>query len=321
MLRPLVTVLISLLSLTSQAQTHYPMHFYQNGWNVLGFQIDPATSMPGVIDHYRFFFYGDSTINSMPYHKLYYHFKRYNFNFGSIMPSDSFHYTGAFRESGLEYYFLPTDSINERLMYDFSLNVGDTAPASYYVQQDWDKVIQGTNPVNMLDGSIRTRYSYGWYDTTGATSGWGWYYDGLGDIRGLIDTTLYVKDLYDGGTETYSYCENDSMIYKDSGFGFTPANTCDFPVGINSTPPQQKLTLFPNPASGIVHVEFPNHNSFERLEIIDPLGRTIKLMHTNGNQKMQLDVSELANGIYLVKISGKDQSTTTRLVVQNMMAH
>lgn len=75
---------------------------------------------------------------------------------------------------------------------------------------------------------------------------------------------------------------------------------------------KEKVTIFPNPASDIVTIQIGNVVESEAMEInlVDLSGRTIKNVY-NGknalrNSRLQLDVSDMSNGIYFIefKISG-----------------
>lgn len=302
------------MSSTVWGQTNSPLVYYGSGWNMIGWQINPGTGFPGVMDHYRFYFLGDSTINSYQYHKLYFNFNRYINGWGSSMAPDSFNYVGAFRDSGLQYYFLPEDSVNEKLIYDFSLSVNDTAPIGYHLNQSHFRIIVGSTPLALLDGSTRTRYSYGLMDSAGNYNGYGWIIDGIGDHLGLIDSVLYVKDFYDGGTETYSYCEGGNLLYKVSGISVPVANICDFPLSIADPSLPESFVLYPNPSDGMINLFFPES------QIVD----VVNIFNTTGNLVYQFKVSEsnsvnltlnLPGGLYVIQWFNGNKSISGKLLI------
>ncbi len=77
------------------------------------------------------------------------------------------------------------------------------------------------------------------------------------------------------------------------------------------------LSVYPNPANRIVTVEFSaNVNERVEISIIDMLGKTVNQTSANGNNgSVDFNVNELANGIYLIKVS----NTEGTVEVQKLM--
>ena len=82
-----------------------------------------------------------------------------------------------------------------------------------------------------------------------------------------------------------------------------------YPVGISENP-ANKLNLYPNPTTGIVHL---SSSDFDKAEVYNILG---KLILTERNPK-QLDLSSFANGTYIVRIFDQKQNVITNKIVLN----
>lgn len=83
---------------------------------------------------------------------------------------------------------------------------------------------------------------------------------------------------------------------KLADFGITSAND---PVGEN------KLRLFPNPASEYLTVEFPEAAAAaERITILDLLGAVVLETSLDGSAARRLDISRLPAGAYFARIGG-----------------
>jgi len=318
-MKKLIIILLLILSGISNSQCQTPLHYYDCGWNVLGYQIDQVTGMPGVIDHYQIYFYNDSTINSTYYLKCYYDLNRiFISSGGNILPIDSFHYIGAIRNTGLQYYFLPKDSLNERLIYDMNLTIGDTAPNGFNSYQGKFKVIAGSDTVTLLDNSTRLRYYYTYYDSVGTAVGYGWYIDGIGDLRSIIDRELFMVATYDGGTEIYSYCESGTMLYKKSGLTVPAANTCSFPVSVQEfSGIANGFDLYPNPTKNLVTLKMNNNASNVEIDVFDLRGDLMLSQKCTNQSEIELSLANYPDGMYFIKLTSQTGISVLKVVKQN----
>ena len=78
-----------------------------------------------------------------------------------------------------------------------------------------------------------------------------------------------------------------------------------------------KLFVYPNPSSGLVYFNLPDVNARYELQILDVLGRHIKMQqasYTSTNQS--LDLSMLPDGLYVLKITSGKRSFSEKLIIQ-----
>ena len=75
------------------------------------------------------------------------------------------------------------------------------------------------------------------------------------------------------------------------------------------------VTIYPNPATDIVHVESVD-DLLEEISILDRTGRVITTRNHLNASRMQLDVSGLAKGAYWIKVSCGIVSTTEKLILK-----
>jgi len=79
------------------------------------------------------------------------------------------------------------------------------------------------------------------------------------------------------------------------------ASTADFTIiglGIDEII-NENIILYPNPTTGILHIESIGNLIFDSIEIIDMLGRTIIVKKEN---TLEIDISDFSEGIYAVKL-------------------
>ncbi len=94
---------------------------------------------------------------------------------------------------------------------------------------------------------------------------------------------------------------------------------CDLvPISTEEGNPGDIITLYPNPVSSDLHIDY--HTSTDKpsdIRIADLLGRTIMTTTLLSSGKIILDVSTLQNGMYLVMIDHEETSTCHQIIVHH----
>lgn len=86
----------------------------------------------------------------------------------------------------------------------------------------------------------------------------------------------------------------------------------DRTVGLKSID-AEVVQLFPNPANNVLHIKNNSSGSI-RFQIVDLSGALVLQGHTN-NKQHNVDISELGNGLYMVKLSSDKYDTITKLSI------
>lgn len=114
------------------------------------------------------------------------------------------------------------------------------------------------------------------------------YFNGI-----LDDIKIYSRTLTD--------CDIDSLFN-------TPNST---PTGIKMTSQKSLFNIYPNPATEKVTIEFNSNESKQmNVELFDLLGNlllTTPIASSLGENKVELNLSEITNGIYLVRVNNSVQ--------------
>jgi|JI10StandDraft_1071094.scaffolds.fasta_scaffold06473_6 hypothetical protein len=93
---------------------------------------------------------------------------------------------------------------------------------------------------------------------------------------------------------------NTGKISIESGCNLV-STTDDFTIsslGINDLN-NEDVFVYPNPTTGIIRITSSENTTFDTIELVDIYGKKVGIVTENTNQ---LDISALANGIYLLKI-------------------
>jgi len=80
------------------------------------------------------------------------------------------------------------------------------------------------------------------------------------------------------------------------------------------TPAQDDIRLYPNPANESVYLKIPQLEEFITINITDASGRIVSKIQTN-TAETEINTSGLANGIYVVVVSLRNETITKKLQV------
>lgn len=124
-----------------------------------------------------------------------------------------------------------------------------------------------------------------------------------------------------GGSNPTTYFNQNGSAAGNSTALQTAINSAIAAVGIdNPSSSFNTLSLAPNPATEFSTISFTKENSNEtNIEIFNQLGQKVMTVFNEtvspGENKIQLNVAEFANGTYFVRISDADNSSMIKMVI------
>jgi hypothetical protein len=87
-------------------------------------------------------------------------------------------------------------------------------------------------------------------------------------------------------------------------------------TAINEILPSASLIVYPNPASNGITLEWPGEYNFERLEVLDVVGKVMVTKNISSvYAKYQLNTTNLTNGIYFVRLINGTKATIKKIVI------
>ncbi len=146
----------------------------------------------------------------------------------------------------------------------------------------------------VLDGYLGSNNDYYHFNF-----GWG------GTSNGFFYLTSISPGSGGTGGGTYSFTQNQEGL-------FDLYNTT---AGIESQVLEQNLTVYPNPASDLVNVDLTGFNDDVSVTIFDLNGKSVLFQNVTDNSLFQLNISDLKNGIYQIRVSDKNHSVSQKLVI------
>ncbi len=215
----------------------------------------------------------------------------FTFSWNTTPPATGPKITGL---SGGSYTVTATDGNN--CTQDVTVNVGEPSvlnASASSTQPSSPTANDGTGTVTASGGTLP--YSYAWTNATGGSAGTGSFVFGLGN--GLYTVTVTDDN---GCTATTSQLLNTGIDE-------------DLAAGIN------QWELFPNPTTGMITFQVAMQEVDQlHMSIINMKGQTVGSRDWGRSMTFNetLTLSDLAAGIYMVKLATSQGSTTRKLVIK-----
>ena len=302
-------VFLTAISLFTQAQDEYEYTPFPDSnaiWSEyyeppLGSDEDPSY-------HALALFNEDTVINSITYHKL---FRLYD----TVLNREKAEYIGGIREDSSkrvyyngtnlyeEYLHMNTNENGEVLLYDFSLEVGDTLYERFFGGGNEFSVVSEIDTVYMAQKLRKFIYFEDYY--------WVEWIEGIGNIRGLlfISASLPTNGIY-----------NTLVCFKRDGrqeYFNDQFNGC-FPGPLASSIEDVKgksVRVFPNPAKE--RICFKNAEDYEHLSIYNLNGKKLKQKPVFNRKRISISLSAYSPGMYFYKLIGPSgQIKTGKFIVK-----
>lgn len=184
--------------------------------------------------------------------------------------------------------------VNDTLLYDFNLHIGDTVPSTYLFYNNWPSnpdIVYSSKRSN-IGGKDRNVYVYG----SGSSSYHDSLVEGIGSFYGENGMNLILTG---GAGLTGTFL---CMMVSGKKI-FPPNGTCLVNTSINEKKlDRSEINIYPNPAKENFRIEFPVDIKIESVQLYDCTGRLAKSFMPNSEI---YSVENLASGIYFLKMQTK----------------
>ncbi|MFO7879915.1 MAG: T9SS type A sorting domain-containing protein [Bacteroidales bacterium] len=291
-------LIVSAINLS--AQEYIPMLQEGKIWNFTTENYPQPPDYPGDTTTISYILSGDTVINSITYKTLY---------------QTSCTESGDAQVSGNPVAFLRENTSSKQvfvhsggeefLLYDFSVQTGDTLYAENYIWSDINYLVVTDTDTSVIDGTARKTIHFSLYPDLGWTGAW---------TAGIGSSTTLINYIQGDGAYTKSLnClfENGTLVYHNTYETCCPGELTSVR---DAKSLNNQITLFPNPAVNILNIEFSGTES-SRIRIFDVSASLIyqEKLHPG---KSKINISQLPAGIYIAKITGKNESICRRFSVR-----
>jgi len=296
-------VLITLFYSIISSQTYYPFPESDAHWQYSYLDIPMFCHCFCIcqVDQYKIS--GDTVINSITYHKLVQ--SQMFYQYFCIEMFYNLGYKGAFRNEVEEkkVWYVPPGEESEVLLYDFSLQLGDTLPASYIIPEQM-YYVEGIDSVEIGD-SYRKKYVIKSIDQFELPKS---IIEGIGGDHFFEEITMW----FNGESGYFFNCVNigDSLGYPAGG-------SCDeIIVSSKDVIYDSDFHIFPNPSTGKFWIKHSSNNQeFISIEIFNSYGE--KLKQFEATQLLSpIDLYSSPKGIYMIMIKFESGTFTQKIIIQ-----
>lgn len=232
-------------------------------------------------------------------------------------------YQGALRKdsTGSKVFFVPRDSTEEYLIYDFAAEVGDTLYDVYFQmgpEPGDDKFLFDIVITDLTsEFSIYLTLEYEVID--GFTGYIGLWATGMGELAGFLRPPGFYWESQPYPYESnriacHSYRDTVRLDYNYELLGTT--NGCALDMSIEEVFEEPDIQIYPNPTSNKLKCILHNNLKIEEIQIFNSLGKTVKTIRdvSHYQSEFAIDLSGLPAGLYILKVKVNNQAVNRRFV-------
>ncbi len=242
--------------------------------------------------------YGDTTLNGQDYNLI------------TATEADCYevhasNYKDFIRTEGQQVYILYKDSTEEQLLYDFSLEEGDTVAVDNYgcMYLDSFLVVESVDEM-MLNGESHKVINF-------QSASW---VEGIGNFF-VVSVTHPVygssAQLDPDWYELLCFSQNgeqifaDTFVYQKNKFAPVEYWSCDGLILATDDPtPYKDLVLSPNPTTSNFRISFKDEDrSIRRIQVFDLLGREVFARDYAGYSSIEVAAAGWPPGLYIVVVN------------------
>lgn len=258
---------------------------------------------------------GDTVFNDTVYKKVY---MLYRDVFCSDIIISGPAYSGGLREDSINQRVFSRWSANEneKLIYDYTLQVGDTLPAEmmWFTFDTYGIYVTNIDTIQTYDG-INRRVWYLDYEEI-IYPGWPQIIEGIGCTSGLFGG---IEPYWEGWNELLCYSVDVEEVWRswrDTCYVFTDSCATvgieiKYSAGFN-------IRTAPNPFNTQFTLENLPENKQMELVLINFFGQVVyRKSLTGGQPQQQITINQaLANGLYILKIYSDKKLLFTQKVIK-----
>lgn len=131
---------------------------------------------------------------------------------------------------------------------------------------------------------------------------------------GTVINTPYFQTGTQIGQAVYKYVVNNGVCDADTAEVLVNVQNCDF-LGLDDMT-WKNVSLYPNPNNGLFMITGIPANKTFKIEVSDLNGRMVRTFEGVNSSAISVDLNDMRNGVYLVRISGNEVEKTIRVIKQ-----
>jgi hypothetical protein len=231
------------------------------------------------------------------------------------------HSFGYYRTDSLSTYLRNSTNCldKEYLIYDFSMNVGDTVFTGYQIGiilPDTTQFVLNSIDTIIIDGVRRKIFHLFFNEAPGTGPPFAFipmvWIEGIGSTTHPFYSMACLPDFCEMSFNLLCYDSSGTELYADTTF-----NTCDtsYSTAINEFTEKNEIGILPNPFSNSIAITAENETIFQ-IDIYSILGESVYSYKGINKQNFKIEFGNyLQKGIYLMKVQ-TDKGLLTKKIVK-----
>jgi len=242
--------------------------------------------------------FGDTLINDVQYKKMYVSKKEF-----PVFPQDWALQNFMREDENKKVWYKGNSSSEEKLYYDFSLEIGDTVPKEI-VNFNPIAIVEDISYITMKNGE---KYKVWHLSILGYYNQKEFWIEGIGSCLGVLNV---LTGKFTGGfTCLLCYHENGKLIYNDNPWEGVCYKKNSTSVNVYNN----QINIYPNPAKDRLHIEIKESMNIHAISLINIQGQIIRSYESTATQ---FDISGIAEGFYFIKLSSSEGNIVRKVFIE-----
>lgn len=179
-------------------------------------------------------------------------------------------YRGALRDTSGQIFFISKDSLNEMLLYDFTVNVGDTL-LNIYSDWVWYDTLYVSNVESISIGGVSHKTIY--LEDKNHNLLPDYWIEGIGCSAGLLAAPSENNNLSGVFSRLHCFSANDSVF--NYNYSYQGSGSCHLDYLSENNFFDEQFYIFPNPVNDVLYIQLPNPTEPFEVSIYDAFGEKV----------------------------------------------
>lgn len=201
-------------------------------------------------------------------------------------------------------HYVATESTWDGGNIKYSLNDGSwtLVPVTAFTYNGYNSTLDGTSS---NDNPLKGQKAFTGTDGGSLGGSWG---QSVIDLSKLgVTSGSKIKFRFEMGTDG---CNGVEGWYLDELYVYNCST-----LAVEDVKKQNGISVFPNPTSGFITIQNTKNSDLKTVEIYNVAGQLIKNFKLNsGTNKASLDMSQLLNGTYILKVKSESENNTVKVI-------
>lgn len=201
-------------------------------------------------------------------------------------------------------HYVATESTWDGGNIKYSLNDGSwtLVPVTAFTYNGYNSTLDGTSS---NDNPLKGQRAFTGTDGGSLGGSWG---QSVIDLSKLgVTSGSKIKFRFEMGTDG---CNGVEGWYLDELYVYNCST-----LAVEDVKKQNGISVFPNPTSGFVTIQNTKNSELKTVEIYNVAGQLIKNFKLDsGTNKASLDMSQLLNGTYILKVKSESENNTVKVI-------